>query len=74
MLGNVGRRLADALRDLFAAQPARQFAPDVVGDLARGQVVALEVFDDLVGLVVIVVDKGGNGEQIGRASCRERVF
>ena len=60
MLGHKGGRLADGLGNLTLLRAFRQLAPDVVGNLAGSQVVALEVLDNLVGLVVVVVDETRN--------------
>jgi hypothetical protein len=55
------RGLAELLGNVTLLLALRQFAADEVGDLARGQFVALQILDDLVGLVVVVVDEGRDG-------------
>ena len=58
MLRDERRRLADLLGNLALLLAFRQLAANEVGDLARRQFVALQILDNLVGLVVIVVDEG----------------
>jgi hypothetical protein len=60
VLGDEGGRLADGTRNLVLPDAFGQFAANVIGNLACGKLVALQVLDDLVDLVVVIVDKGGN--------------
>jgi len=60
MLRDEGRRLADLLGNLALLLTFCQLTANEVGDLARRQFVALQILDNLVGLVVVVVDEGWN--------------
>ena len=61
------RRLADGAGDAALRAALGQFAPDEVGNFARGQRVALQVLDHLVGCLIIVVDEARNRLQAGTA-------
>ncbi|MNF86757.1 hypothetical protein D3C85_1283320 [compost metagenome] len=60
MLRHERSRLADFLGDVTLLLALGQLTANKVGNLAGGQVVALQVFNYLVGLVVVVVDEAGN--------------
>ena len=55
MLSDERGRLTDLLGNLALLLALRQFAANEVSNLAGRQLVALQVLDNLVGLVVVVI-------------------
>ena len=66
MLRHEGSGFAKLLGDFALLLALGQFAADEIGNLAGGKVVALQVLDDLVGLVVVVVDERGDAALAGQ--------